>query len=154
VKDRVKVYFDTSAYNRPFDDQRQTRIRLETEAFLSILEKALSGAIIIVGSSVLVYENNRNPFVERRERVSDYLSVASKLVKLNDSIKKRAVSLEGAGIDSIDALHLAYAEAGGAVYFITCDDALIKKAKKDESLFKIKVYNPLEFVLEEVFKNA
>ncbi|MBM4141868.1 MAG: PIN domain-containing protein, partial [Nitrospira sp.] len=97
MKDRVKVYLDTSVYNRPFDDQRQTRIRLETEAFLSILEKALSGAIIIVGSSVLVYENNRNPFVERRERVSDYLSVASKLVKLNDSIKKRAVSLEGAG---------------------------------------------------------
>ena len=29
-----------------------------------------------------------------------------------------------------------------------------KKAKKDESLFKIKACNPLEFILEEVFKNA
>lgn len=27
---KVKVYLDTSVYNRPFDDQGQTRIRLET----------------------------------------------------------------------------------------------------------------------------
>ena len=63
-------------------------------------------------------------------------------------------SLESLGVDSIDALHLAYAEAGDAGYFVTCDDSIIKKAKKDKGLFKIEVCNPLEFILKEVFKNA
>ena len=40
LKEKTKVYLDTSVYNRPFDDQNQTRIRLETESFLSILEKS------------------------------------------------------------------------------------------------------------------
>ncbi len=60
-KKKVKVYLDTSVYNRPFDDQSQTRVRLETEAFLSILAKALAGAIVIISSSALLYENNQNP---------------------------------------------------------------------------------------------
>jgi predicted nucleic acid-binding protein len=109
---KVKVYLDTSVYNRPFDDQGQTRIRLETEAFLSILEKAISGAIIIINSSVLIYENSQNPFAERKERVSSYLAIASKVIRLDESIKKKAISLESLGVEPIDALHLAYAEAG------------------------------------------
>src|SRR3989344_3837136 len=84
----IKIYLDTSVYNRPFDDQGQTTVRLETEAFLSILEKAISGAIIIIGSSALLYENSLNPFPDRKERVSNYLSILSKFVKLNEVIKK------------------------------------------------------------------
>lgn len=154
MKEKLKVYLDTSVYNRPFDDQEQTRIRLETEAFLLILEKVMSGAIIIINSSALAYENSRNPFAERKKRVTSYLSVALKFVKLNDFIKKKALSLESMGIDAIDALHLAYAEVGGADYFVTCDDSIIKKTKKDKGLFKIEICNPLEFILKEVFKNA
>lgn len=153
-KERLKVYLDTSVYNRPFDDQAQTRIRLETEAFLSILEKAVSGTIIIIGSSALLYENSQNPFAERKERVSGYLRIVSRFVKLNDFIEKKALSLESMGIDPIDALHLAYAEFGGAEYFLTCDDGIIKKAKKYKGLFKMEVCNPLEFVLKGVSKNA
>ncbi len=63
-KEKIRVYLDTSVYNRPFDDQGQTRIRLETEAFLSILEKAISGSLRIIISSGLVYENSQNPFSE------------------------------------------------------------------------------------------
>jgi hypothetical protein len=54
MRGRVKVYLDTSVYNRPFDDQSQTRIRLEAEAFLSIIEKAIYGGITIIGSSALL----------------------------------------------------------------------------------------------------
>src|SRR3989338_8542480 len=143
-KAKIKVYLDTSVYNRPFDDQSQIRIRLETEAFLSILEKAISGSIVIIGSSVLTYENSKNPFTERRERVLNYLSSVTKFIRLNDSIKKRALLLEGIGIDSIDALHIAFAEFGEADYFVTSDNDIIK----------IEVYNTLEFILKEVFKNA
>ena|SRR3989338_1134805 len=153
-KAKIKVYLDTSVYNRPFDDQSQIRIRLETEAFLSILEKAISGSIVIIGSSVLTYENSKNPFTERRERVLNYLSSVTKFIRLNDSIKKRALLLEGIGIDSIDALHIAFAEFGEADYFVTSDNDIIKKAARNKDIFKIEVYNPLEFILKEVFKNA
>ncbi|GGA02700.1 hypothetical protein [Okeania sp. KiyG1] len=33
----IRVYLDTSVYNRPFDDQTQNKIALETEAVLLIL---------------------------------------------------------------------------------------------------------------------
>ena len=34
----MKVYLDTSVYNRPFDDQTQPRICLETLAFVVVLQ--------------------------------------------------------------------------------------------------------------------
>jgi hypothetical protein len=34
----VRIYLDTSVYNRPFDDQTQPRIWLETLAFAVILQ--------------------------------------------------------------------------------------------------------------------
>jgi predicted nucleic acid-binding protein len=154
MKRRVRIYLDTSVFNRPFDDQNQTRIRLEAEAFLSILEKAVSGAITIIGSSTLLYENSQNPFAERKERVSSYLDIASKIIVVSDNVKTKAVLLERAGIDPIDALHLACAEAGEAEYFVTCDDNIMKKTRKDQAMVQMAVCGPLEFVLKEVFKNA
>lgn len=150
----IKIYLDTSVYNRPFDDQAHINIRLETEAFLSILEKAISGSIMIIGSSVLAYENNKNPFSERKERVASYFSSAAKFIRLNDSIRKRALQLEGIGIDSIDALHIAVAEFGEAKCFVTCDYDIIRKITRHEGLLEIEVCNPLEFIIKEVFKNA
>jgi hypothetical protein len=154
MKKRIKVYLDTSVTNRPFDDQRQARIRLETEAFLSILEKAVSGAVTIIGSSALLYENSRNPFVERKERVSSYLDIAAKVVKASEAVRKRVIFFESLGIDPIDALHLSCAESGGAEYFLTCDDGIVKRAKRNHDLLKVTVQNPLAFVLEEVFQHA
>jgi len=37
-----------------------------------------------------------------------------------------------------DALHLAFAEAGGADVFLTTDDRLLRKAKKFLHIFRIK----------------
>ncbi|MCC6347604.1 MAG: PIN domain-containing protein [Nitrospirales bacterium] len=153
TKTKISVYLDTSVYNRPFDDQNQTRVRLETEAFLLILEKAISRSISIVSSSVLRYENSYNPFPERKERVSSFLSVASKSIRLTEAVEQRAQVMENAGIDPIDALHLACAEST-AHFFITCDDGIIKKAKRKPGMFTIEVCTPLEFVLKEVFRGA
>lgn len=153
MKTITSVYLDTSVYNRPFDDQNQTRVRLETEAFLLILEKAVSKSVRIASSSVLIYENSYNPFPERKERVSSFLSVASKFIRLTEAVKQRAQAIEKAGIEPIDALHIACAESG-ADFFVTCDDGIIKKVRKNSAMFNIEVYNPLEFVLKEVIRGA
>lgn len=39
----LKLYLDVNIYNRPFDDQIEARIRLETIAIFSILQKIKSG---------------------------------------------------------------------------------------------------------------
>ena len=57
----MKVYLDTSVYNRPFDDQTQPRIWLETLAFALILQMVEAESIQLITSSVLEYENSRNP---------------------------------------------------------------------------------------------
>lgn len=46
----------------------------------------------------------------------------------------------------MDALHLAYAESENADYFITTDRLLINASKRAD--IKIKVINPIEFVME------
>lgn len=151
MRQHIKIYLDTSVYNRPFDDQSQARIRLEAEAFLSILEKTMAGGVSIISSSVVAYENSMSPFPERKERVSDYVALASRTVKMSDTIRKRATALEAAGFDSLDALHLACAESGGAEYFITCDDAISRKARKNPDSVLLMVCSPLEFLIQEVF---
>ncbi len=62
----MKVYLDTSALKRPFDDQTQARIKLETEALVTILAMAQAGEITLINSSVLRYENSRNADLERQ----------------------------------------------------------------------------------------
>jgi len=39
----MKVYLDVSCLNRPFDDQTQARIRLESEAVTIILDECEHG---------------------------------------------------------------------------------------------------------------
>ncbi|MCK9420196.1 MAG: PIN domain-containing protein [Nitrospirae bacterium] len=73
---------------------------------------------------------------------------------MSDAIKKKATTLEEFGFDSLDAMHLACAESGGVEYFITCDDTFVRKAKKERNAVSLSVCSPLEFLVEEVFKNA
>ena len=73
----MKVYLDTSVYNRPFDDQAQPRIWLETLAFAVILQMVEAGTVELVTSSVLEYENSRNPFLVRRNWVAHCSRLAS-----------------------------------------------------------------------------
>ena len=65
-----RIYLDTSVYNRPFDDQTQPRIWLETLAFAVILQMVESGRLELVSSSVLKYENNRHVPRRRGRRIS------------------------------------------------------------------------------------
>jgi hypothetical protein len=62
------IYMDACCLNRPFDDQRQLRIRLESEAITIMLEKFQNGEWVWPGSEVLSYELRQNPDVEKRYR--------------------------------------------------------------------------------------
>jgi predicted nucleic acid-binding protein len=139
----VKVYLDTSVLKRPFDDQTQPRIALETQAVVTILAMMQSGEIAVIGSAVLRYENSRNPDLERRRYVDQVFGLCEVNQVLNDQIQSRAAKLAEAGVKPLDALHLASAEAAAADYFVTCDDRLPRRYAGP-----VPILNPVGFVLK------
>jgi hypothetical protein len=63
---KLRVYLDNCAYNRPYDNQNDISIRLESEAKLFIQEKINDNQIDLVWLSMNSYENNDNPSPSKR----------------------------------------------------------------------------------------
>ena len=139
----MKLYCDINLWNRPFDDQSQPRIALETQAFLSILHMAKAGEIEFINSSVLEFENSRNPFSIRRRWIENGLRTAVHTQQLSSAIVARATELERIRLKPLDALHLACAEEIAVDYFLTCDDRLGRHYDGP-----LQVLNPLEFIVK------
>lgn len=53
-----RVYFDTSALNRPFDDQTQARIRLETEAVEHLLRAVGERMLEWISSDIVLFDDS------------------------------------------------------------------------------------------------
>jgi len=141
----MRVYLDTCLYNRPFDDQTQPRIWLETMAFTMILQMIEAEQIDLVTSSVIGFENSKNPFPERKGWVDGCLKLSKQKILLDTSIRQRALEIGAQqGIKSIDALHLACGETGQADFFLTCDDRVVKRYGGK----KMVVFNPVQFMLK------
>lgn len=66
------IYLDMCCLKRPFDDQSQPRIRLETEAVLGLLGME-PDRVQFVRSAALVLENDLNPVRERASQVGEWL---------------------------------------------------------------------------------
>ena len=49
----MRVYLDNCCYNRPFDEQVQLRVRLETEAKMEIQSQMRLGVVEYVWSEML-----------------------------------------------------------------------------------------------------
>ncbi|NJN22363.1 MAG: type II toxin-antitoxin system VapC family toxin [Leptolyngbya sp. RL_3_1] len=139
----MRVYIDTSVFNRPFDDQTQPRIILETQALRTILQLAENGDLEIVGSSILDYENSRNTNPIRQSWVNRCLQLAKTHQPLQKEIIQRAKMLEQEGVKQVDALHLASAEIAQGDIFLACDDRLLRRYQGP-----LKAMNPVNFVLE------
>ncbi len=144
----MKVYLDTCSIQRPLDDQTQIRIRLETEALLSIIALIESKQLELLSSEVLLFESNRSTNPSRREFALEILAQAAEVVQVDMTIQNRAQQLVSRRVMALDALHLASAEAGKADYFCTSDDKLLKKARR-LCAATLKVVSPIE-LLEEI----
>jgi predicted nucleic acid-binding protein len=123
----VRVYLDNCCLNRPFDDQRQMRVRLEAEATLCIQEHSRRGTLELVWSYMLDFENAANPFEERRTTISGWRQYATLDVEETPLILQHANRLAGMGLKAKDALHIACAIAGACSYFVTTDDDILKR---------------------------
>lgn len=148
----MKVYIDLCIYNRPFDDQHQPRIVIESLVFASILSKVINREITIINSFVLEYENSKNPYVDRRNKIADILELALEYIDYDLNLVNRAKELQILSILPLDALHIACAEKAKANYFITCDDSLVRKAKNQKDKIGVEIITLMESITREVFK--
>ena len=141
----MRIYMDNCCFNRPFDDQKQVRVRLEAEAKLDIQNRIHDKQLDLVWSYILDYENLANPFDERKESISRWKPRAMLDVEETPEILDSAQTLVDMGIRNKDALHVACAIAGECTHFLTTDDLVLRKLK---SYNRIRVLNPVEFVCE------
>ena len=143
----MKIYLDNCCYNRPFDDQTQERIHLESEAILTILKRGEIGVYQIIGSDIVRLEIERMSDGVKKQRVKELYQVASMSISYSEEIKDRAAEIVSTSkIRNFDSLHIASAEVAGVDVLITTDDKLEKMAAKLN--LKIKVMNPLKFAWE------
>jgi predicted nucleic acid-binding protein len=146
----VRIYLDACCLNRPFDDQSQVRVHLESEAVLAIIERAEDGKWTLLSSAALEYELVRAPDPQRRARTLKLLSVAQEYVAVGAAETARARSLRDTyGFRALDALHLACAETLRANVFLTTDDRLLRATPSlpGQSL-SFTVANPLAWLTE------
>ena len=142
---KTKIYMDTCCYNRPFDDQRQEKIKIESESVLLILNSCQTGKWELIGSGILDFEISKITDPMRKYKVNALYSLHQQKVKVDERIRKRAIELQSAGFAALDALHVACAESGVDA-MLTTDDERIKLASK--SVLNVEVKNPCIWLME------
>lgn len=141
----MKIYLDNCCFNRPFDDQGQIRIRIETEAKLKIQEDIRSGKFQLVWSYLLDYENNKNPYSDRKVQISNWKKYAIEDIEENSKLIEKANFLNQLGLRKIDSLHIACAITAKCEYYMTTDDKILNKSSK---IAGIKITDPIGFIKE------
>ena len=145
----MTIYLDNCCYNRPFDDQMQERIHLESEVILTVLKMGQMKKVIIVGSEILELEMNQMQDENKKRKVLDLYQVVNRRILYTESIKKRSADIMSISkIRTFDSLHIAAAEEADADILLTTDDKLEKMAANLS--LKTRVINPLRFAWEVI----
>ena len=139
----TKIYLDNCCYNRPFDQQDNLRVHLESLAKLELQSRIRDGEIQMVWSYILDYEVSKIPFQDRREAIEPWYGLASQVVTTgSDTILESAHILQNKyGFKKYDALHVACAISAGCDYFVTTDDKLLKS-----HVTEISIVNPIDLI--------
>jgi predicted nucleic acid-binding protein len=143
------AYLDLCCFKRPFDDATVERIRREAEAVAAILDMAQAGTFQLVRSPAHDFENERNPREDRRLATRLWLDTATVSVAASQVATDRARALAALGFGPLDALHLAFAEASAARWFVTTDDRLLKVAARHREQLTVEIVLPEQIPLEK-----
>lgn len=143
------IYLDCCCINRPFDDRRQERVRIEAEAVEGVIAAIENGRLNLLSSTMLLYEISRIPDVLRRRACQRLVAAARQVVPISQELIAETNRIARLGIAIQDAAHLASGIQGGASAFLTVDDQLLRKVRRHATVIPMKVVSPIEFVLEE-----
>lgn len=144
----MRLYFDVSCLNRPFDDQRQARVRLEAVATLHLLQLVDDGVHQHVSSEMAVIEINAIKNPQRRNRILAMLPTPAVIMGIDDAMLERAELLQTYGLVLPDALHVAAAEAQKADALLTCDDRMLSAFARHRRNIFVPAFNPILWINE------
>lgn len=109
----MRIYMDNCCYNRPYDNQSQMRIHLETQAKLYIQQLVQAKKLELVTSYVLEYENSHNKFAVRKTAIQSFINEYESFhvgVEHKQDVEKQARLIMASGVKEKDAAHVACAE--------------------------------------------
>lgn len=138
----MKLYLDLCCFNRPFDDQSQLMVRLQTEAKLAIQDSIRNHTYSLIWSAILDLENSENPDPERRAAIAQWKLLAESDISMTVTVEQFASVLAGDGLKPMDALHIASAIEAGAGCFLTTDKQIMRNMKDNK---RIRVLDPVAF---------
>ncbi len=142
----MRVYLDMCCYNRPYDDQSQFRVALETQSKLRIQALIRDRKFDLIGSYTLDYEVSRNPYEMRRQSIIQFIQNNMKGYvgsERAETIGPIAEDIMKTGVKEKDAYHIASAIYAKCDYFISTDVRLLKYRTD-----RIKLVTPVEFIME------
>lgn len=114
-----------------------------------MLEKVSTGDVELVSSFIVEAEHSLLPPGVRHAQVGALVrKLTRESVRLTPAILRRAEALKSAGIAERDALHVGAAEQARVDYFVTCDDKLLKRARRAGT--RVEVVSPLDLFEEGV----
>ena len=154
---QLTLYLDLNLYCRPFNDQTQLRMFLETRAVDIILDEARNQRYKIYWSYVLHVENSLNQnLLERQIVVEQSTSCFCSIIPWDD-IRLLANQIQTlSSIKGYDAEHIACAELAGCDYLLTGDDRLLRRFNrlKAQRIFPLRVVlqNPVDFLTAQFEK--
>jgi predicted nucleic acid-binding protein len=141
------VYLDYNCFQRGFDDSRQIKIHLEALVCQEIFAKAENKEVKLAWSFIHEDENALCPFIERKIEVLRLSALCEVRIGPRSDIRTLAKNFqEKAALSSKDSLHLACAHHALCTVFLTCDEELIKRAKRLN--LPIRIMNPVDYIRE------
>ena len=144
-----RLYLDVCCLNRPTDDLSIDRNRLEAEAVLAIVAHASRGDWEIATSGAIEYEVQQCTDPLRQRVATKLVSVACVSVTIVQRHYNRVAELVPLGFGQFDALHIASAESAACDVMLSTDDRLLKRAIRYSKALKVRVENPLQWLLEQ-----
>ncbi|MFH0792457.1 MAG: PIN domain-containing protein [bacterium] len=145
-----RIYLDVCTLCRPFDNQEAIRVRLETDSVYLILDHVKRRKYELLVSPAHRVEIGATTHRQEDKQLLAFLEAFGKHPRWDmRRARERAEALFRLKLGPADAAHVAFAEQS-AEYFITCDDALLRKCRSAKA--QIPTMGPLEFALKENLK--
>lgn len=139
------IYLDYNCFQRGFDDPTQVRIQMEALACAEIFARAAHNELILAWSFMHQDETILCPFPARRQEAFRLAALCQTRVAPAEAIRTLALSFQAqTGVAAKDALHLACAVHIGADCFVTCDDNLIRQARRLR--LPMAILNPVDYI--------
>ncbi len=140
----MRIYLDSCCFNRPYDNQSNQRVSMETNAIQQVQNEIRTGNIDLATSYILRYENDKSPFLVKKTYIEDFIQKYSSVYVTSDreaDMVSIAKDIIDTGVKQYDAYHVACAILAKCDYFLSTDKRLLKYKTND-----INLLNPVDFL--------